>query len=143
MPTKELEKLGGLFDTVTGRSKPFQEKCSKTKLLAVKDYALASSECIKLAKQTLDVNGPGFNSSSLDKARAAIESGQLDSSVVNALQRVRSSYVESVLKPAVRSFLQSEEKTITDLEALYLNALKIEGLLEVVQFLTKVQPKKV
>jgi hypothetical protein len=143
MPVKELEKLGGLFDTVTGRSKPFLKRCSETKILAVEDYARASTECIELARQTLCIENQGVNSSVLEKAKSAIELGQLDNSLVEALENIRKSYLESVLRPAVRLYLNSEERTIGDIEALYTSALRMDGLLEVVQFLTKVQPKKI
>ena len=142
MPSKELEKLGGLFDTVTGRSKPFLKQCSDAKLLAVDDYAQASSRCLELAKQTLSIDDSCLNSTSLAKARSAIESGQLDTSLIRALRQVRESYLDSVLRPAVKSFLNSEDKTIKELEGLYTSALRMDGLLEVVEFLTKVQPKK-
>ena len=142
MPSRELEKLGGLFNSVTGRNKPFLKECSDAKLLAVDDYAKASSKCIELARRTLSIEESGMNSSTLAQARSAVESGQLDTTLIQALKQIRTSYLESVLRPAVRSFLNSDEKTIKDLETLYASALRMDGLLEVVQFLAKVQPKK-
>lgn len=142
MPAKELEKLGGLFDTVAGQSKPFLKRCSDTKILAVEDYARAHHECIELARQTLNIDNPNINPSSLAKARHAVESGQVDSSLAKALKKVRASYLDSVLRPAVKSYLVSEDNSIAELEQLYMRALRMDGLLEVVQFLTKVQPRK-
>ena len=138
---KELEKLGGLFDTVTGRSKPFLDRCAQTKFLAVEDYNKAADEFVRLAKQTLNVDDTGVNSTCLATAKSAVESGQLDHSLIEALSKLRTSYLESVLRPAVKSYLNTGEKTLSDIEKVYANAVQLDGLLEVVQFLSRVQPK--
>lgn len=139
---KELEKLGGLFDTVTGRSKPFLDRCAQTKFLAVKDYTKAADEFVELARRTLNADGTNINGDCLARVKSAVESGQLDRALVDELSRLRTSYLESVLRPAVKSYLNSEEGTIADIESLYVNAVRIDGLLEVVQFLSRVNSKK-
>jgi hypothetical protein len=135
---KELEKLGDLFDSVTGRSKPFLDRCAQTKFLAVKDYGKAASEFVQLARQTLNVEETDVNTDCLEKVKNAVESGQLDRVLVDELSRLRSSYLETVLRPAVKSYLSNEEGTITEIESLYTNAVRIDGLLEVLQFLSRV-----
>lgn len=138
---KELEKLGGLFDTVTGNSRQFFDRCAETKFLAVENYTKAADKCIQLARQTLNVGDQGLDKDCLSDVRSAVESGQFDSNLVDALSRLRSSYLEGVLRPAVKSYLSDEDKTFSEIETLYTNAVRIDGLLEVVQFLSRVQPK--
>ena len=138
---EELEKLGGLFDTVADRSRPFFAECAKTKFLAVEDFPKAADECIRLARQTLNIDSSGVDVDCLDDVKSAVESGQLDGNLVDALSRFRSSYLEGVLRPAVKSYLNNEHKTISEIEALYTDAVRIDGVLEVVQFLSRVQPK--
>ncbi|TFF93707.1 hypothetical protein EU546_05895 [Candidatus Thorarchaeota archaeon] len=138
---KELEKLGGLFDKVTGRSKPFLDRCAQTKFLAVEDYTKAANEFIQLAKQTLNVEETKVNADCLDKVKNAVKSGQLDGVLVDELRRLRTSYLESVLRPAVKSYLTSEDGTIAEIESLYTNAVRIDGLLECLQFLSRVNQK--
>ncbi|MHA2188438.1 MAG: hypothetical protein ACW99V_09385, partial [Candidatus Thorarchaeota archaeon] len=58
---------------------------------------------------------------------------------VGALQRFRSTYLHEVLKPAVKSYFDSGMKPKKELAKLYENALRIDGLLELIQFLGKVK----
>jgi hypothetical protein len=60
--------------------------------------------------------------------------------VIRTLEKLRSKYLEKVLKPAVRIYLENDHLKATEVELLYNDALRIEGLLEVVQFLKKVEP---
>jgi hypothetical protein len=69
----------------------------------------------------------------------ALESGQLDSALLDALEKLRSAYVERMLKPAFRQYIQNEESYDRDIEKMYSNAMKIESLIEVIQFMNKVQ----
>lgn len=142
---KELERLGGLFNLASDKSRPFLDRCSETKYLAVRDYNRATSVTVELAEQTLREANSGLTSSAdckkyLGTLRSAVESGQLDKSVIRTLEKLRSKYLEKVLSPAVRSYLKNDELKTTEIELLYNDALRIEGLLEVVQFLKKVEP---
>jgi len=146
MPSpKELERLGDLFKLVSEKNRPFLDRCSETKYLAVKDYARAANITIELAKQTLRDANSGLTSHDdckryLAILKSTVESGQLDSSVIKTLERLRSKYLEKVLRPAVRTYLDSSDLKVSDIEILYNDALRIDGLLEVVQFLKKVEP---
>ena len=142
---KELERLGGLFNLSSDKSRPFLDRCSETKYLAVRDYSQATNLTVELAKQTLSEANSGLTNRTdckryLITLRTAVESGQLDASVVLALERLRSKYHEKVLRPAVRAYLESDDLKATEIETLYNDALRIEGLLEVIQFLKKVEP---
>lgn len=142
---KELERLGGLFNLASDKSRPFLDRCSETKYLSVRDYNRATSVTAELAEQTLREANSGLTSSAdckkyLGTLRSAVESGQLDKSVISTLEKLRSKYLEKVLSPAVRSYLKNNELKTTEIELLYNDALRIEGLLEVVQFLKKVEP---
>ncbi len=141
---KELERIGSLFNAASGRSKSFFDKCSKTKYLAVKDYYRAEDEYIKLATKTLSVKGLGIVGKDdcfgcLSSVKTVLESGQLNQGFVDALESLRASYLDSKLKPAVRQYLHNETVNKRALEKLYTNAMKIESLIEVIQFMNKVQ----
>ncbi|MGD9397319.1 MAG: hypothetical protein PVJ05_12880 [Candidatus Thorarchaeota archaeon] len=142
---KELERLGGLFNLASDKSRPFLDRCSETKYLAVMDYKRATSITVELARQTLEEANSGLTSRDdcrrhLITLQRAVESGQLDTRVISALEKLRSNYLEKVLRPAVRTYLENEDLKTTEIERLYNDALRIEGLLEVVQFLKKVDP---
>ena len=142
---KELERLGGLFNLASESSRPFLDRCSETKYLAVRDYSKAASVAVELAKQTLKEANSGLTSHAdckryLTTLQSAVESGQMDTSVILALEKLRSKYLEKVLRPAMRTYLKNDELKPTAIELLYNDALKIEGLLEVIQFLKKVKP---
>ena len=142
---KELERLSGLFSLASDTSRPFLERCSETKYMAVRDYNRATSVTVELAKQTLREANSGLTSH-VDCKRyfvsvgRAIESGQIDTRVIHTLEKLRSTYLEKVLKPAVRTYLEDDQLKTTEIERLYNDALRIEGILEVVQFLKKVKP---
>jgi hypothetical protein len=141
---KEIERVGRLFSTLSNRSKPFLEKCSKTKFLAVNDYNRAANEYVKLAKKTLSNKGLGLENGNdcqgcISNVRDSLDSFQMDASLLKALEELRSTYLENMLKPAVKRYLQSENSTKTDIEQFYMNALKIDSLIEVVQFMKRIE----
>jgi len=142
---RELERLGGLFNLASESSRPFLDRCSETKYLAVRDYRKAASVTVELAKQTLmETNSSLTNRADckryLTTLQSAVESGLLDISVITALEKLRSKYLEKVLRPAMKTYLDNDELKPTAIELLYNDALKIDGLLEVIQFLKKVEP---
>jgi len=142
---KELERLGGLFSIASESSRHFLDRCSETKYLAVRNYSKATSITIELARQTLKEANTGLTKHAdckryLSTLQNAVELGQMDSNVITALENLRSKYLEKVLRPAVRKYLHSDELKPSVIELLYNDALKIDGLLEVVQFLKKIEP---
>jgi hypothetical protein len=141
---KELERLGGLFKLASDKNRPFLNQCADTKYLAVKDYQGATNRTFKLAKQTLSEANAGLTShvdckGYLAIIRSAVESGQLNSEFIGALKKLRTQYLQKVLRPAIENYLNSKEPKFTEIETLYNDALRIEGLLEVVQFLMKLE----
>ncbi|MBN2230634.1 MAG: hypothetical protein JW779_13680 [Candidatus Thorarchaeota archaeon] len=141
---RELERLGGLFDSISERSKPFLDECSKTKFLAVSDYSSATSEYMKLVTKALSEDGLGLSKksdcqSSLSNVQSALESKRLDKGLLQALEDLRATYLESMVKPAFKTYLHEDSLTKTDIEKVYMNALKIDGLIEVIQFLNRVR----
>lgn len=140
---KDLETLSGLFGSVTNRTRPFLNRCSETKYLAVTDFNRATDQYFILAKQALE--RPEKKLVSAKKCReqyhavkSALASGQLGPELVDALQCLRRTYVESILKPAMKEYMSSSV-TSERVENLYEFVLQIDGLLEVVQFFGKVQ----
>ncbi len=146
MPTpKELKKIGHLINAASDRDKSFFNQCSETKFLAVKNYYQAEDEYLKLATKALSAKGLGIAGkddcySCLSSAKSALESGQLDNGFIDALENLRSTYLDRKVRPAFRQFLHNETANNQSLEKLYTNALKIESLIEVIQFMNKVQP---
>ncbi|MGY5879825.1 MAG: hypothetical protein RTV31_06220 [Candidatus Thorarchaeota archaeon] len=141
---KELERIGNLFKAATNLSKTFLDECSKTKFLAVKDYYRAEDRYIKLAEKTLSVKSLGIAGKDdcfgcLSSVKSELESGQLDSGLVDALEDLRATYLENILRPAVKQYIHNDSTNNQGLKKLYTNALKIENLLEVIQFMNKVQ----
>ncbi len=140
---KDLETLSGLFGSVTHRTRPFLDLCSETKYLAVTNFSKATDQYLELAKQAL--GGHERRLASAKKCREqyqavkdALESGQLEPKLVDALRGLRSAFVHDVLKPAMHEYMNSSG-TSDQLEKLYESVLQIDGLLEVVQFFRKVQ----
>jgi hypothetical protein len=141
---KELEKIGNLFNAATDVSKEFLDKCSKTKFLAVKDYYKAEDEYIKLAEQTLSYKGLEIADQDdcygrLSHVKSELESGQLDGGLIEALENLRAAYLESILRPAVKQYIYNDGVNNQSVKKLYDNAVKIENLLEVIQFMKKVR----
>ena len=128
------------------QSRPFLKKCSKTKFLAVSDYYRASDQYVELAKKTLSAKSLGIQTHDtcrdcLSDIKSALELGQLDTGFVDAMEDLRSKYLEEILKPAFKEYIQEQAHIKSELEAIYLNALKIDGLIETIQFMNKVQPE--
>ena len=140
---KKLEKLGRLVAIASDNSRTFFDKCSKTKILAVNDYYRAEDEYIRLATQTLDAKGLGIGDRGdctmyLSCVKSALETGQLNQDLIDALENLRATYVESLLRPAFKRYFNNDSDKKA-LEQFYTNAVKIESLIEVFQFLNKVQ----
>ncbi len=143
--SEELERLGSLFKLASERNRPFLDKCSQTKYLAVRDYDKAASITFNLARQTLrEANSCLTNRDDckryIAKLQSAIESGQLNSDFIHALEKLKSRYLERVLRPAIRTYITNDDFEEAEIDALYNDALRIDGLLEVVQFLKKIKP---
>jgi hypothetical protein len=139
----EFERLGGLFENATDRSRDFLDRCSETKFMAVKDYSRAEDEYITLAKRVLETPSKRRMAGKKCKrqfaaVRSALESGQLGPEYISALQELRQSFFNGVLKPTVRAYL-AKDALKEDVESLYESAICIEGLLEVIHFLEKIQ----
>lgn len=142
---KELERIGGLFSLASEKHRPFLDRCSETKYLAVRDFGQATSIVVELARQTLqEANGRLLRQDEFKKyinvLQNALESGHLDSGLIKTLENLRSKYLEKVLRPAVRTYLEDDKRKTSEIESFYKDALRIDGLLEVVQFLKKVEP---
>lgn len=140
---KELEKIGNLFNAANDLSKTFLDKCSKTKFLSLKDYYRAEDEYIKLAGNTLSVKGLGIIGKGdcygcISNVKSELESGQLNKDLIDALEGLRDTYLENILKPAVQQYIHNDATNNQEIKKLYTNALKIENLLEVIQFMNKV-----
>jgi len=141
---REIERVGSLFSKLSDRSKPFLDECSRTKYLAVSDYNRAADEYVKLVRQTLSNKGLGLPKENdcqgcLSNVKSALDTYQMETGLLQALEDLRSTYLESMLKPAFKQYLQSDSYSKVDIEQLYMNALKIDSLIEVIQFLKRIK----
>ena len=139
---EKLQKIGGLIESVEKKSRPFFAKCSHTKLLAFSELDKAKNEYLQLARQAFQSSGAPFNFGELCKGKirkvqSVLNSETLDSRFVTALQSLRSSFLQEVLRPAVRRYLISRSGSRRDIEKLYASVLRIDGLVEVGQLLDK------
>ncbi len=66
--------------------------------------------------------------------------GGLVNTSITTLEKLRTKYLEKVIRPAMRKYLNNDELKPTAIELLYNDALKFDGLLEVIHFLKKVEP---
>ncbi len=143
---RKLERVGTLFEAASSnRGQSFFDQCSKTKFLAVNDYYKAEDEYIKLVTKTLSVKGLGISGKNdcygcLSSVKSALESGQLDKGLLDALENLRSTYLNRMLKPVFKQYINNDTANKQALEKIYTNAMKIESLIEVIQFMNKVQP---
>ncbi len=142
---KELERLGNLFQLASERNRPFLDRCSEAKYLAISDFDSAMNVAIKLARQAfsdfnLNPRAGDDCKTCLERVKGRIETGQLDNDFIHALEDFRYQYLEKVLRPAVQEYLRSEELKSKEIDRLYYNSLRIKELLGVVQFLKKVEP---
>ncbi|MGY5875520.1 MAG: hypothetical protein RTU30_07225 [Candidatus Thorarchaeota archaeon] len=142
--SKELERLSGLLEKVADHNTHFLQKCSETKILAVSDYTSAIDQYRLLAMQVLDKKGldisvPQSCGSHIEAAKSALHSDKLGSEFITALRELRSSYFDDILRPAVRRFLAEDGLSISEVKPLYERAVKIDGLLGVVEFFRKVE----
>ncbi|MFW9843741.1 MAG: hypothetical protein ACFFEV_04130 [Candidatus Thorarchaeota archaeon] len=129
---------------MSDRSKSFFDECSKTKFLAVNDYYRAEDEYVKLATKALNIKklgieGDGDCYGCLSSVTTALESGQLNQSFIDALETLRTTYLDRMLRPAFRRYIHNDAENKRSLENIYTNAIKMERLIEVIQFMNKVQ----
>jgi len=141
---KEIERIGNLFNVASDLNKTFLDKCAETKFLALKDFYRAEDEYIKLAEKTLNGKGLGISDKDdccryLYNVKSQLESGHLDVKLIGALETLRAKYLEYILRPAVRLYIHNDESNNRELKTLYNNAMKIDNLLEVIQFMNKLQ----
>jgi len=143
---KKLERVGTLFKAAaSNRGQSFFDQCSKTKFLAVNDYYKAEDEYIKLVTKTMSVKALGISGKDdcygcLSSVKSALESGQLDKGLLDALENLRSTYLNRMLKPVFKQYMHNDTPNEKSLQKIYTNAMKIESLIEVIQFMNKVQP---
>ncbi|MHA2065920.1 MAG: hypothetical protein ACXABY_16235 [Candidatus Thorarchaeota archaeon] len=138
---KDLETLNGLFGSVTDRTRPFLNRCSETKYLAVTNYTKATDQYLELARQALESPERYISSKTCRDqylaVKSALEAGQLGPELIDALRSLRIAFLRNVLKPAMKEYMSSSGKS-EQVERLYECALELDGLLEVVQFFGKV-----
>jgi hypothetical protein len=143
MKPDDRRRLGGLLDSITERESPFLDRCLETKYLAVTDPIKASLEYCTMAKEVLEASEFTIPKSYSDRKKSiiehAIDNGHLNKDFLQALKDLRSNYLDDVLRPAVRSYMGDSRRHLSEVEYLYENAMKIDGLIEVGTFLNRVQ----
>ncbi len=138
----EIDRLSRLLDTISLRSRPFLDQCSDAKMLAISDVNLALERYWNLTKQAFYSDGVHLpdelsKNSYYQAVKQALGTRVLTASYVDALEKLRSSFLDGVLRPAVGAYLENQTHR-AELEQLYENALRLDGLLDLANFLRKV-----
>lgn len=139
---ESLRKIRALLESVASKSSPFITQCSETKLLAYSNRGEAYNRYKHLAKEALTVSKKVLSSEpncqeDFKAVESAIQREKLTPDLVGALNSLRNSYLNGVLKPALKGYLTSKSSAPTDLEALYERAFTLNGLIEVAEFFDK------
>ncbi|TFG11213.1 hypothetical protein EU537_12980 [Candidatus Thorarchaeota archaeon] len=139
-----LRKVSGLLESVTSRNRSFLDKCADTKLMAVRNPNRAHQTYKALAIQLIANSEGNFGRSDnclkyMEKIRYDLDSDSLNASLLDVMQNLRSSYFEDVLRPAVRQYLSGQGSSKEVLENLYESVLHLDGLVETLGFIAKLQ----
>ena len=140
---ENLQRISGLIESVERKSRPFREKCAHAKILAFTDPDEARTKYLHLARQAFPVAGTCFEQEDccegkVKKVKSAINSGEVNQSFQNALDELRSTFLQDVLKPAVKDYLLDNAHGRQEIEKLYTSVMQIDGLLEVARFLNRI-----
>ena len=143
-PDPKIKRVAGLLQAANGRScERFIEQCSQAKILSLFDPSRAIEEYRSLANQALITESMTGNANCQDAIHVAIESlsrGVVDKRYLKALEKLKEVYFERVLRPAVHSYIETGTGQLSKMRSLYDNALKIDSLLHVAEFLTRATP---
>jgi len=139
-----LRKVSGLLESVTSRNRSFLDKCADTKLMAVKNPNRAYQSYKTLATQLMSSNEGNFGGNEnclryMEMIRYDLDSDYLNTSILDVLQDLRASYFEEVLRPAVKQYLSGQGPTKEEIENLYESILQLDGLVETLDFLSKLR----
>ena len=140
---EKLVKIGGLIESVEKKSRPFFAKCSHTKLLAYSEPDKAKNEYLHLARQAFQSSGSSIDFGEPCKRKirlvqSVLNSETLDINFVIALQSLRSSFLQEVLRPAIRSYITDKSRSQREIENLFTSVLRIDGLVEIGQLIDKI-----
>ncbi len=138
--SENLDRLKQLMEQVAGKNIPLLQRCSEAKILAVQDFDSAIDKYLKIASEILTRSDEVDSrvDRELSEVKTALSSDVLNQSFIHALKGLKSSYYESVLKPAVSQYLRDVSKSASSIENIYERAVEFDKLLEVVEFFHKV-----
>ena len=141
--SREIDRLDGLFRAVTDKSQSFLLTCSEAKAKAIANPREGTEHYRRLALEAL-CSSPNHMVDSVScrdhfaTARDALQAGTLDDAI-DALRVLRNTFLQDILKPAVREYLLSETQRTDGIEKLYESQLKLDRLLEAAQFIRKLR----
>ena len=142
MPSiKNLDRLKGLLENIARKQNPYVQHCSETKIQAVYDFdgAMNRYESIVLDILSKTNESESHIISDIDAAKSAMKIGLFQASFIDALQSLKLSYYESVLKPTVNEYLRTENEDTRAIEIVYARAAEIDKIIEVAEFLQKMK----
>ncbi len=140
----DLAKIGGILQSIEQRNKEFLDKCSDTKLLAIRDIVEAEKICRTLAIEALDDSLIGLSkglscASKIIDLKSALHSHGLTEEMVSEISKLRSAFMHELVRPTVKGYLTNQGQPLTKVETLYAGAQRLDRLLEVIRFLNRVQ----
>lgn len=136
---ENLSKIRSLLVSVASKRTSFLNECSETKILAYSNLVEAHTKYRHIAEKALRGSEEKFCSEPNCKekmlaARMILEKEDLSQSLIDALNSLRTTYLDRILKPAVKGYLTSGAVQRREIEKLYENIFTLDGLIEVAQF---------
>lgn len=140
--SRDIRALGTLLDKITERNQSFLDRCSEAKYLAVSNPTRATDVYLALVEQVLmsgkgNITLKGKCKSELEAVLSSMSAGNLSPELYDALIILRNVFLDDVLRPAVRDFLTTNKRDSTEVDSLYDSAVRIDGLIEVIRFLQR------
>ncbi len=140
---KSFDEIGVLMNRLAKSRRPFLEECTNAKYLAIQSPEDAQHMYMQLLRENL------LLSDALDPAKPTCpeeikrigklaKGNQIKQGLVSALEDLRSQYVHTVLRPAMKQYLKGSKESEEQMECLYDSALLLDELLEIGQFIERV-----
>ncbi|MBD3160421.1 MAG: hypothetical protein GF309_16695 [Candidatus Lokiarchaeota archaeon] len=140
---KSFDRIGGLLEKIAKSRRPVLDECAETKYMAVQNPEGAQHTYMQLLRTNL------LSSDVLDSAKSTCpdeiekldklaKGNRIKQGLVSTLQSLRSRYLDTVLRPAVKQYINGNKESERDVERLYDSALLLDELLEIGHFIERV-----
>ncbi|MBS3795666.1 MAG: hypothetical protein KGY80_12250 [Candidatus Thorarchaeota archaeon] len=140
---KSFDRIGDLLEKIAKSRRPFLDECTEAKYMAVQNPDDAQHTYMQLLRTTL------LSSDALDSAKSTCpeeiekldrlaKGDRIKQGLVSTLKALRSQYLDTVLRPAVKRYIKGSKDVEKNVEQLYDSALLLDELLEIGHFIERV-----